>query len=201
MAALVISAFPACGKSYYFNKHSKYAENATGTLKILDSDSSQFSWIYDENGNKTTERNPEFPKNYIDHIKDHLDSEDIIFVSTHESVRQGLCDAGIEFVLLYPENTGTNKELWKSRMIQRGNTEAFIEDQMKNWDDRLADLEDDLRGNWNFRIGEHIATSFEDVMNTMFGILKTSRESGVKIMTGKIVCDGRVKKYGVCYRV
>jgi hypothetical protein len=34
MSALVISAFPACGKSYYYNTHKD--------SKVLDSDSSQF---------------------------------------------------------------------------------------------------------------------------------------------------------------
>ena len=37
----IISAFPACGKTYAFKKL-----NEKG-YKILDSDSSQFSWCYD----------------------------------------------------------------------------------------------------------------------------------------------------------
>ena len=65
MTALVISAFPGCGKSTYYNMYKD-------TQKILDSDSSEFSWIKDENGNNTKERNPEFPMNYINHIKDNL---------------------------------------------------------------------------------------------------------------------------------
>ena len=36
----VIAAFPACGKTYYFNNHKD------GTT-VLDSDSSQFSWTYE----------------------------------------------------------------------------------------------------------------------------------------------------------
>ena len=44
----VISAFPACGKSYMFNK---YKDNEF--IKILDSDSSGFHWCYDENNNKS----------------------------------------------------------------------------------------------------------------------------------------------------
>ena len=38
---MIISAFPACGKTYAFEK----MKNIKG-LKALDSDSSQFSWMY-----------------------------------------------------------------------------------------------------------------------------------------------------------
>ena len=43
METKIISAFPACGKTYAFKKL-----NEKG-YKILDSDSSQFSWCYDHN--------------------------------------------------------------------------------------------------------------------------------------------------------
>jgi len=49
----VVSVFPACGKSYTYNHfRDKYS--------MLDSDSSQFSWIKDADGNNTKERNPDF---------------------------------------------------------------------------------------------------------------------------------------------
>lgn len=56
----------------------------------LDSDSSNFSWVKDENGNNTKERNPEFPKNYIEHIKSNIGKVDVIFVSSHKVVREAL---------------------------------------------------------------------------------------------------------------
>ena len=44
----IIAAFPACGKTYYF-------ENREEDNIVLDSDSSKFSWTYqgmkDKNGN------------------------------------------------------------------------------------------------------------------------------------------------------
>ena len=43
MKTKIISAFPGTGKSYYHKNH----PNTT-----LDSDSSQFSWLYDGDGNK-----------------------------------------------------------------------------------------------------------------------------------------------------
>ena len=42
MSTKIISAFPGCGKTYFHNNN----KNTT-----LDSDSSHFSWIKDENGN------------------------------------------------------------------------------------------------------------------------------------------------------
>ena len=55
----VISAFPGTGKTYCYNKLKELG------IEILDSDSSEFRWIKDENGNNTTKRNPDFPNNTI----------------------------------------------------------------------------------------------------------------------------------------
>ena len=121
MSALVISAFPACGKSYYYNTHKD--------SKVLDSDSSQFSWVYKEDSTK--ERNPEFPANYIQHIKDNLDKQDIIFVSSHEQVRGALYNAKIKFVLVYPATT--MQEEWGQRILNRGSSEEFCKLIMDNW--------------------------------------------------------------------
>ena len=58
----IISAFPACGKTYAFEKL-----NENG-YTILDSDSSKFSWCYDYNQANSDKiekyRNPEFPSYY-----------------------------------------------------------------------------------------------------------------------------------------
>ena len=70
---VVVSAFPCCGKTYAF-------ENYQNKYSMLDSDSSKFSWTYeaekDENGNILRGikrvRNPNFPKNYIEHIKENI---------------------------------------------------------------------------------------------------------------------------------
>src|SRR5574344_1219437 len=86
--AAVLSVYPATGKSFFTRKYE------FNNIKILDSDSSKYIWLYDDNNKKTTERNPEFPTNYIQHIKDNLDTADIIFVSSHKSVRDALVEAG-----------------------------------------------------------------------------------------------------------
>lgn len=110
--ATIISAFPACGKTYYYN-------HADENIVVLDSDSSKFSWkeIVDEkykmhNWGKTNYkekkirvRNPDFPNNYIQHIKENLYSADYILVSSHAAVRQALRDNGLPYIVVYPSRS------------------------------------------------------------------------------------------------
>ena len=56
-----------------------YVNRISSNSKILDSDSSVFSWLYDPYTlKKTDRRNPEFPNNYIEHIKNKMNTEDIM---------------------------------------------------------------------------------------------------------------------------
>ena len=55
----IISTFPECGKSQFVRDNKD--------LIVLDSDSSNFSWVKDGFNNKLI-RNPCFPNNYINHI-------------------------------------------------------------------------------------------------------------------------------------
>lgn len=103
MKAKIFSVFPACGKTWLCEHQKQY------DLKILDSDSSEFSWLYvdtDEFGEPLEGyrrvRNPEFPANYIKHIKEGLGQYDYIFVSSHASVREALEAEGIDFTIVYP---------------------------------------------------------------------------------------------------
>ena len=180
--AKVISAFPGCGKSYYYKEWSQYSPenvwrernngeqvfdrygNPVGD-KILDSDSSLFSWIYDENGNKTDVRNPDFPNNYIQYIKDHLHTEDIIFVSSHKIVREALEKEGIKYILIYPEID--MKDVWMDRFKKRGNDDKFIKFQEEHWDEFITDMDnetfpDKITLNW-MKIGyEYISVTVID---------------------------------------
>ena len=123
MRTKIISAFPGVGKTYYHNKHKD---------TTLDSDSSNFSWIKDENGNNTKVRNPEFPQNYINHIKDNIGKYEYIFVSSHKDVRNALLDNCIFFYIVYPDST--RKDEFIQRYRNRGNDENFIKLVSDNWD-------------------------------------------------------------------
>lgn len=134
--AKIYSVFPACGKTWLCEHQEDY------DLKILDSDSSQFSWVYtdkDEYGEPLDGyrriRNPNFPANYIKHIKENLDKYDCIFVSSHASVREALDEEGIDFTIVYPEMSC--KAEWVGRCFIRdktGESGCGAEVMCDNWD-------------------------------------------------------------------
>lgn len=130
--ALVISAFPGCGKTYFYKKFGR-------AFNILDSDSSEFSWVKDSEGHNTKERNPEFPQNYIAHIKDNLNTAEVIFVSSHKEVREALVKAKIHYVLVYPDIS--LKQEWIKRFVRRGSNGDFIGFIYRMWDEFIEDLE------------------------------------------------------------
>ena len=107
--AKIISAFPCCGKSYFVNHNTKY--------HCIELDSSIYSWMV-INGTKI--RNPDFPENYIEQIKTHLFSFDVIFISSHVSVRTALRYSKLPYILVYPNNTPECFEEWKRRAYSRG---------------------------------------------------------------------------------
>ena len=150
--AIIIAGYPGIGKTTIFNDWSCYSDASKKLdnrakhipgyfLNILDSDSSLFSWVYDKDGNKTSERNPEFPDNYIAHIKENLYSQDIIFVSTHQSVRDALKKAGLEYVVIYPDISLKDEYLNCYKL--RGSDEKFIAFQSKMWNGFITSIEQD----------------------------------------------------------
>lgn len=129
---IVISAFPACGKSHMF-------KNFNGKpFNMIDSDSSVYSWVY-KNGVKTDKRNPNFIKDYMQHIKDNIGKVDIIFVSSHSEVRKALRDNKIKYFMIYP--TVSMKNYFLERMYNRGNTEEFIKFQAENFNKFILEIE------------------------------------------------------------
>ena len=138
MNTKIYSVFPACGKTWMCEHQEGYG------LKILDSDSSQFSWMERPVTFKTGDhqyekiiklRNPDFPANYIKHIRDNIGKYDYIFVSSHASVREALDTEGIEFKIVYHEHHF--KAEWVGRCYireKRGETGCGAEVMYNNWD-------------------------------------------------------------------
>lgn len=150
MDTKIYSIFPACGKTWLYEHQEDY------DLKILDSDSSQFSWIIEEvedphcvligDGeinsviHKNKVRNPDFPNNYIQHIKENIGKYDCIFVSSHASVREALDKEGIDFTIVYPEQSC--KAEWVGRCFIReksGESGCSAEAMYKNWEQWTSD--------------------------------------------------------------
>lgn len=134
----VISAYPCCGKSYIVDNVDYMFRGEEEEVFVLDSDSSRFSWLQ-ENGEK--KRNPDFPNNYIKHIKENIGKVDYIFVSSHADVRKALAKEKIKFTLVVPEKKLLNE--WMIRMYNRGNDDAFINLQIDNWDKWLNEIDEE----------------------------------------------------------
>lgn len=139
MKTVIVSAFPACGKSYVYKNQSRYE------VTCLDSDSSEFSWIKDSEGKNTSERNHDFPDNYIQHIKDNIGKVDIIFVSSHDAVIDALEENELAYVKVVP--CYECKAEWVGRFWLRGNDSNFIKFISDNWYD-FTDVRKDLTKNY-----------------------------------------------------
>ena len=136
MKTKIISAFPGTGKSFY---HKNHPDNT------LDSDSSQFSWLYDKDGNKLYDddnkpiRNPWFPSNYIEHIKSNIGKYKYIFVSSHKEVREALENNCLVFYLIYPDFNDI--DIYIERYKEKGSPEGFINLVKNNWEEWIEELE------------------------------------------------------------
>lgn len=119
---LIISAFPACGKTFLYRNQEQLLFKSQNGLQIhysfLDSDSSKFK-KYDG-----------WEKEYVNHIEENIGKVDFIFISQHDVVLQEIANRGIPFVTVGPENlpwtTNENKMLtkqqWFGRFVLRDNT-------------------------------------------------------------------------------
>lgn len=160
----VVSAFPACGKTYCF-------KNKEEGVVILDSDSSEFSWTeyplinkdYMQGKKSIKFRNPDFPNNYIEHIKENIGKADYIFVSTHEEVRKALKDVGIKYCLVFPESS--LKAEWVGRCFLRGSDERFCRLIADQWDEWILQMEEDVATNncnhYRLSHGEYLSDVIE----------------------------------------
>jgi hypothetical protein len=142
---VIIAGFPGVGKSHLVKSRPD--------LNIWDSDSSQFS------------KEPDFPQNYINHLKSGIKQEvDIILVSTHEVVRDALREANISFYCVLPWLGDDIKDEYIERYKERGSSEAFIKLISDNWElwlDNIAEKE-----YWQISIdkGEYLSDVIDDIL-------------------------------------
>lgn len=147
---IVISAFPATGKTTICRHGggrlgSAYVEG----IVMLDSDSSKYGWFDDGLGNKV--RDPDFPANYIEHIKSAIGRVDVIFVSSHLQVREALEAAGIRYYTVYPAK-GMRAE-WVGRSYLRGDPPQMTKFIADNFDEFVEDIDAEPHGQRVIRLG------------------------------------------------
>lgn len=126
--SVVISGAPGVGKSFLFE------EADLRGLVVNDSDSTNFSW------SEPGVRNPEWPNNYMEHLRGLLGKVDVICVSTHHEVRSAMLKAGIPFVLVYP-GVGQKEEYlrrFRERPLKPGEDQVardqFVSLMSANWE-------------------------------------------------------------------
>ncbi len=121
MKTMLISAFPACGKTYLYEnqnvlKFRYFGENEKFTFD--DSDSSHYK------------KREGWEKDYVDAIEQKIGTVDFLFISQHENVLQELKTRNIPFVVVAPDNSEwisdkekkLIKQQWFGRFILRDNS-------------------------------------------------------------------------------
>lgn len=127
----------------------------------MDSDSSNFSWVI-EDGKKT--RNPNFPQNYINHIRENIGKYEFILVSSHKEVREALINNCIFFYLVYPSIRC--KDEYLKRYLNRGSPIQFIELLKSNWDNWINDCSSCRIGCKNIRMKfNYLKDQIQDIIN------------------------------------
>jgi len=124
---LIISGFGGIGKTTLANKYSN----------VIDLESSKYQYVYPEpttqeeyeklKANQNREINPEYPKNYVEAIKDAMTKYDVICVRYNSYKNPNFLDTyGFDYVVCYPTKKAF-KKYYIQRFRDRGNTEEFIE--------------------------------------------------------------------------
>ena len=118
---VVLSCFPGTGKSY---------ATAHGSFVCHDSDSSDFHFEEGLGGHTVK---PDWPSNYVEHVRSLVAGEkyDFVFVSSHLETRSALVDdPGYALVLPLPDS----KTEYLERYSRRGSSKAFVDGMVSNWE-------------------------------------------------------------------
>lgn len=122
----VIAGFPGVGKSYITRQN---------PVDCSDSDSSLFHWLDGSSIGQPDIPHPDWPNNYIQHIKQQLRRREFVFVSTHTEVLDALRRNDISYYLLMPRVD--RRDEFIERYRQRGSSREFIERLSANWNSFL----------------------------------------------------------------
>lgn len=98
---------------------------------IFDFESSGFSHKWD--AEHFSEKNEEFPVNYIDAIEEHMKGHSgaVYLLSCHEEVRRELRDRDIDYIIVMP--TEPQKNEYIKRWLRRGSSIDFIMSMSERW--------------------------------------------------------------------
>lgn len=203
MKTEIYSVFPACGKSWIFDNQDRLG------ISVLDSDFSQFIWCMRKRTEKEAQefiaravangraynklsdiqnvydevlllRNPEFPGNYIQHIKEKLGTCEYLFVSSHEEVRSALKAAGLPFTLVYPEKQCLAEWVGRHYMCGLSGKNRFpIKTLIDNWYKWIeqCDLDDGASCKIRLGFGQYLLDGLACSNAELAYIVKDMRQS------------------------
>lgn len=121
---VLIAAFGCLGKTTFANKYPHVA---------LDIESIHYNYLYkkvhandevakaDDEGRRVNEN---YPENYIAEVKRNYGRYKFIFITLGKEIMQGLEEANMKYIILYPRFSRKEKILKDAR--NRGNTEKFV---------------------------------------------------------------------------
>lgn len=179
---LLISAFPGTGKSTIHKKAEEYnlikchisVDKETGEVtrdiprvpgvRVFDSDSSLFP-------------KDNFPANYIAAIKETIElcPHVVILISSHEEVRDALKAAGLEYDLVYPNQS--LKDEYVQRYEQRGSPESFVRLMDDRWEQFILSCSSDtIPEMFMHQLGE--GQGVYDVMSNAINVIIKDAQGG-----------------------
>ena len=123
--------------------------------------------------------NPDFPSNYINKIKEYMETEGIIFISTHNEVRKALEKEGIPYTIILPTKDMKEMYTWRYEFYKENkdndpNYKEVLEYINENWDDLITELENDNYGSHVYLSSKYI--NYEYITNSVIDDIIPSYE-------------------------
>lgn len=115
--AIIISAFSGTGKKYFMDNTN---------LRVLFINPDDYAYI------SLQKKNPEFPNNFISHIRDNVNAYDVILFPSSRLVHESLINKGIQYNLIYPNINLRNE--YQKRLESKGYDDYFIERFLDTWE-------------------------------------------------------------------
>ena len=148
---MIYSVFPGLGKSY--------TARVTMVGKAIDAESSKFQWLdyesHNEEKNKgeLKNKNPEWPKNYIDFIKSQYNENMIVFISAQPEILNALGEQNIPFKTITPD--ASTKDQIMARYESRGNNKDFINMMSSNFEKFITSMDTNAYASDHLKLKEN----------------------------------------------
>ncbi|MCL2229022.1 MAG: hypothetical protein FWC00_04305 [Firmicutes bacterium] len=142
---IVISCFAGLGKTTVAKKYSNVSD-----FRIFDLQTSAFRRDpnikldnYEaQKGFVTNITNPAFPQNYLDALEKARAENDVVLITMSPDIRELLEQRDISYTLVLPEKTDSFREKLVARCKVRGNSESFIIELVRYFDNMSRDQKD-----------------------------------------------------------